>query len=518
MNNSIVELSVEGGPFTCSYRPTLPYMSPRSRALLFVSTALSSLVVATIVGASSTPPTPHVTPASSSAIEASVNHDRTLAGIAPYTSFDSTISSGCAAHNIYASINGDDQPNPHHETPGKPGYTTGGASAAAESELAGGSDYFNIYDGWNTFDPFQDAAFHWAGVLNPHNSTFWASDNNTRLCLGGSGAAPALVTARVSTFPGSGETLRYWGENSYGEYPTSAQEAAGLGNKWYGPNLIAWTDPKAGDPSFDTVQATLSGPGGAIQLDAVTAGAGNWIFVPVQQLLAGTQYVFAGSASVSSNSSIAPVTWSTSFSTVAANPSALNRRFNITHDTHLISIASQERFPLAMAGAICTTTLTYTSPSSVAHFPTHNCGASLGYFPMPKGGGSVVIRSSTKAFTSGGANFRATTQSWKFTVPSLVLINSAPSHLSWASTAGLHHVLKVGVRTSVANTQVQALLVRGHSVCGSSPVTTVRGAGNATLTLYLYATCPAGSGSLQVQYLSGATKQSGTVTKIIRIT
>jgi hypothetical protein len=493
-------------------------MSPRSRALLFASIVLSSLVVTSIVGASSTPPTPHVAPATSSAIEASVNNDRALAGIAPYTSFDSTIASGCASHNIYAAINGDDQPNPHHETPGKPGYTAAGAAAAAESLLGGGSDYFNVYDGWNTFDPFQDAPFHWAGLLSPNNTTLWASDNNTRLCVGGSGAYPAYDTARVATYPGAGETLRYWGQNSFGEYPTSAQEAAGLGNEWYGPNLIAWTNSKAGDPSFDTVQATLSGPGGAIQIDAVPAGAGTWIFVPVQQLLAGTQYVFAGSASVSSDTSIAPVTWSTSFSTVAANPSALNLRFNITHDTHLISIASQSRFPLSSAGAICTTTLTYSSPSSVAQFPTHNCNNLLGDFPMPKGGGSVVIRSSTKAFTSGGANFLATTQSWKFTVPSLVLINSAPSKLSWASTAGLHHSLKIVVHTSTAGTQVQALLVRGHSVCGSSPVTTMRRAGNATLTLYLYSTCPAGSGSLQVQYLSGATKQSGTVTKVVRIT
>jgi hypothetical protein len=492
-------------------------MSFPSRALLFACTVFGSLVVATIVGASSTPPTPHVAPASASAIEASVNHERTLAGIAPYTSFDSTVSSACAAHNIYAAINGDDQPNPHHETPGKPGYTAAGASAAAESLLAGGSDYFNVYDGWNTFDPFQDASFHWASLLSPDNSTLWASDNNTRLCLGGSGAAPALDTARVATYPGAGETLPYWGQDSYGEYPTSPQQAAGLGNGWYGPNLIAWSDPKAGDPSFDTVQATLSGPGGAIQLDAVPAGPGTWIFVPVTTLLAGTKYVFAGSASVSTDASIAPVTWSSSFSTVAPNPSALNRRFNITHDTHLISIASQGRFPLSMAGDICTTTLTYASPSSVAQFPNHSC-SSVGDFPMPKGGGSVVIRSSTNAFTSGGVNFPATTQSWKLTTPSLVLINSAPSQLSWASTAGLHHSLKIVVHTSTANTQVQALLVRGHSVCGSSPVTTVHGAGNATLTLYLYSTCPAGSGSLQVQYLSSATKQSGTVTKVVRIT
>jgi hypothetical protein len=497
---------------------TLRCMSFRRLALFFAFTVLGSLVVASIGGASSTPPTPHVVPASSNAIEASVNHQRTLAGIASYTSFDSNIASGCAAHNIYAAMNGDDQPNPHGETPGKPGYTVGGASAAGQSELAGGSDYFNVYDGWNTFDPFQDAPFHWAGQLDPNNSTFWASDNNTRLCLGGSGAALALGTARVATYPGAGETLPYWALNAYGEYPTSPQQAAGLGDAWYGSNLIAWTDPKAGDPSFDTVQATLSGPGGAIQLDAVPARAGAWIFVPVQPLLAGTQYVFAGSASVSTDSSIAPVTWSTAFSTIAANPSAVNRRLNITHDTHLISIASEERFPLSMAGDICTTTLTYSSPASVAAFPTHSCYSTLGDFPMPKGGGSVVVRSSTKAFTSGGVNFPATTQSWKFTTPSLVLINSAPSNLSWASTARLHHSLKVVVHTAMANTQVQALLLRGRNVCGSSPVTTLRVAGNATLTLQLYAACPAGSGSLQVQYLTGATKQSGTATKVIRIT
>ena len=207
----------------------LPYMSLRRLTLFFASTVLGSLVVASIVGASSTPPTPHVAPASSSAIEASVNHQRTLAGIAAYTSFDSNIASGCAAHNIYAAMNGDDQPNPHGETPGKPDYTAAGASAAAQSGLAGGSDYFNVYDGWNTFDPLQDGPFHWAGLLNPNNSTFWASDNNTRLCLGGSGAAPALDTASVATYPGAGETLRYWGQDAYGEYPTSPQQAAGLG-------------------------------------------------------------------------------------------------------------------------------------------------------------------------------------------------------------------------------------------------------------------------------------------------
>ena len=496
---------------------TLRCMSFRRLALFFAFTVLGSLVVASIGGASSTPPTPHVVPASSGAIEASVNHQRTLAGIAPYTSFDSNIASGCAAHNIYAAMNGDDQPNPHGETPGKPGYTAGGALAAGQSDLAGGSDYFNVYDGWNTFDPFQDAGFHWAQILDPDASTFWASDNNTRLCLGGNGAVPALGAARVTTYPGTGETLRYWAVNSYGEYPTSPQQAAGLGDAWYGPNLIAWTDPTAGDPSFDTVQATLSGPGGAIQLDAVPARAGAWVFVPVQQLLAGTQYVFAGSASVSTDPSIAPVTWSTAFSTIAADPSAVNRRFNITHDTHLISIASQGRFPLSMAGDICTTTLTYSSPSSVAAFPNHSC-SSLGDFPMPQGGGSVVIRSSTKAFTSGGVNFPATTQSWKFATPSMVLINSALSHLSWSSTAGMHHSLKVVVHTAMANTQVQALLLRGRSVCGVSSVTTLRRAGNATLALALYGTCPAGSGALQVKYLTSATKQSGTVTKVIRIT
>jgi hypothetical protein len=369
---------------------------------------------------------------------------------------------------------------------------------------------------WNTFDPFQDAPFHWAGQLDPNNTTFWASDNNTRLCLGASGTTPALNAARVSTYPGPGETLRYWALNAYGEFPTSPQQAAGLGNSWYGANLIAWTDPVAGNPSFDTVQATLTGPGGAIQLDAVPARAGAWIFVPVKSLLAGTHYLFAGSASVSTNGSIPPVTWSTSFATAAANPSTSNRRFNITHDSHLISIASEARFPLSMAGAICTTTLTYSSPSSVAQFPSHGCNV-LGEWPMPKGGGSVTVRSTTKAFSSGGVNFHATTQSWKLSTPSLVLINSAPSQLSWASTAGRHH-LNIVVHTSVANTQVQALLLRGHNVCGASAVTTLRRVGSATLTLQLYGVCPAGSGSLQVQYLSPATKQSGTATKIVRIT
>ncbi len=493
----------------------MPGMSSRRGALLFASVILSPLIFTSVVGASLGPPVPHVTPATSSAIEASVNHQRALAGIAPYTIFDSATAGGCAAHNIYAAVNGDDQPNPHGETPGKPDYTAAGATAAARSELSGGSNFFNSYDGWNTFDPFQDAPFHWIGILDPDNNTFWASDNNTRLCLGGSGATPALSTASVATYPGNGEMLRYWALNAYGEFPTSPQQTAGLGNSWYGSNLIVWTDPKAGDPSFDTVQATLTGPSGDMHLDAVPARAGAWIFVPVKQLLAGTKYVFAGSASVSSDASVTPVTWSTSFSTIAPSPNAVNRRFNITHDSHLISIASQSRFPLSMAGDICTTTLTYSSPSSVASFPSHNC-ASAGDFPMPKGGGSVVIRSTTKAFASGGVNFRATTQSFTLSTPSLVHIASAPSQLSWTST--VRHGLKVVVRTTLANTQLQALLVQGHSVCGSSAVVTERNAGNATLTLQLYSSCPAGNSSLQVQYLAGATKQSGTVTKIIRIT
>jgi len=77
--------------------------------------------------------------AAPSAIVAYYNGLRSANGIPGDLTLYTAASADCALHNHYAALNGNDYPNPHQETPGKPGYTTGGDWAARNSELAGGS-------------------------------------------------------------------------------------------------------------------------------------------------------------------------------------------------------------------------------------------------------------------------------------------------------------------------------------------------------------------------------------------
>jgi uncharacterized protein YkwD len=90
---------------------------------------------------------------------ARVNRFRRRTGL-PEVEYDATISAACAKHHAYLVKNGWDDENPHSENPKKPGYTSEGAAAAANSVLG-------RYDGPDAVEMWTRTYFHRAPFMVP---------------------------------------------------------------------------------------------------------------------------------------------------------------------------------------------------------------------------------------------------------------------------------------------------------------------------------------------------------------
>lgn len=148
---------------------------------LFMACAAAAVVVASALGA---------TP---SRIVANLNAQRVANGIPGGIKLDSVATRGCEAHIRCEELNGIGYT--HVETKGKPGYTTAGVVAAAESDLADTG-------GWDSVNPFEDLPLHLANLLEPRLAKVGAYASGARSCISIVGGNSRQFTKnQVFTYP-----------------------------------------------------------------------------------------------------------------------------------------------------------------------------------------------------------------------------------------------------------------------------------------------------------------------------
>lgn len=421
-----------------------------------------------------------VTPAQ---IQSYYNQLRSANGIPGDLALDQGNSADCALHDHYAAVNGNDYPNPHQETPGKPAYTTGGDWAARNSELAGGSGLTSAFapfaDGhpeWNA--PFVGAPFHLMGLLNPANTTVWGADSEGQLCIGESGARPVPATDTVYSFPGNGTSVA-WAEPNPNEYPTSPETVAGMpASAVAGPALMAyWRGPSDGsNPPLDVLSAaTLTGPGGQLpvdivsnqQSDLVPSGAG--FVIPSSPLVPGAHYTVSVTFSTAADA-FTPRSFTQSFSFTAAGPPPASSLVHITavnRPRHTVEFVMNAEFPAAGEPA----TLSVTSSNPLEHIQgargtlAGTPDEQLYPLPAPEPGGWLRLSLAVPAYTVGGVTVPATTVAKTITGPPLSsLLAGLHPRRSYATgtVAGPGIVLSLTIKQP--GTRVQAALEHGNQI------------------------------------------------------
>jgi hypothetical protein len=440
--------------------------------------------------------------ASPSAIVAYYNALRSANGIPGDLALDTASSAKCALHNHYAALNGNDSPNPHQETPGKPGYTTGGDWAARNSELAGGS---GLVSAFAPFDrgrpywsaPFVNAPFHLMGLLNPSNTTLWGADTEGGLCIGEGGARPAPAADTLYSFPGTGTSIP-WAQRVQGEYPTSPVVVAGMPDgSLTGPLLIAfWRGPSdASDPPLDALtSATLTGPSGQVptdvvstqQSDLVAGGAG--FVIPTSPLQPGAHYTASVTFSTAPDA-LTHRSWSRSFSFTTTGPpsaSSLVHIAAVTQPRHTVVFAMTADFPATGEPA----TLSVKSSNPLLRIKG-GTGPLPGYpvvnvYPLasPEPGGWLRLSLAVPAYTVSGVRVRATTVSKTVTGPPLasLLVGLRPRR-SYSTNTVAGPGIELSLRVKRPGTQLQAALKQGRQIYAVTPRLKVGRSGRVKLVL-----------------------------------
>lgn len=198
-----------------------------------------------------------------------LNAQRAESGIPRMLSLDPIWSSNCRKHNVYTALNGGwDSPDPHGETPGKPGYTTEGAAAAQQSVLGFGS-------GWTTLNPWEDKPLHLAKLLSPTLTSIGFDHYKEWMCAWNWTHSWDHPSNTLYPYPGDGARSIYYAERT-AEWPTSPAAMAGLpntNNVIAGPYLIIMGDgPWLRNEGYMVVkEASLRGPNGAVQIGIIDA-------------------------------------------------------------------------------------------------------------------------------------------------------------------------------------------------------------------------------------------------------
>jgi hypothetical protein len=462
---------------------------------LLCRVALSACALSSLLCAPALAATP-------SQIQTNYNHLRSANGIPGDLALDQASSADCALHNHYAALNGDDHPNPHQETPGKPGYTAGGDWAARNSELAGGSGLVSTFapfdDGhpeWSA--PFLGAPFHLMGLLNPANTTLWGADTEGGLCVGEGGARPAPAADTLYSFPGNGTSVA-WAEPYPNEYPTSPEAVAGIpAGTVTGPVLIAyWRGPSDdSDPPLDTLtSATLTGPSGQVPVDAVSdqqsglipSGAG--FVIPTSPLTPGAHYTATVTFSTAPDAPT-PRAWTESFSFTAAGPPAASSLVHIdavTQPHAKVVFVMTADFPAAGQPA----TLSVTSSNPADHIQG-GTGTLAGppneqLYPLaaPPPGGWLRLSLKVPAYTVGGVTIPATAVSKTVNGPPLssVLTGLRPRRSYSTNTVARPGVM-LSLKVKQRGTRLQAALEHGNQIYAVSRRVTAGSSGRVTLIL-----------------------------------
>jgi hypothetical protein len=162
-----------------------------------------------------------------------LNQWRSEAHLPTLPAFDSAENDGCAKHNHYMALNGNQLT--HEETNGNPGYTTEGATAGAQSVLAQPEGTPRIWEG---------SVYHRMGILNPRmTKSGWAATEGFT-CMrifdlrNGNGSEP------VKTYPwppngGTGVPTRFTDFESPDPHDLVPGElgyllSVNLGGPWFG--------------------------------------------------------------------------------------------------------------------------------------------------------------------------------------------------------------------------------------------------------------------------------------------
>lgn len=420
---------------------------------------------------------------------------RSANGIPGDLSVDEARSADCALHNHYAALNGNDRPDPHQETPGKPGYTAGGDWAAHNSELAGGSGLVSAWPklaggrpNWSV--PFLGDPFHLMGLLNPANTTIWGADSERGLCVGEAGARLQPVSDTLYSFPGTGTTVP-WAEPYPNEYPTSPEAIAGIAaGTVSGPALMAyWRGPSdANDPPLDTLSAaSLTGPSGPVPVDIVGSSqsslvpSGAGFVIPVAPLRPGRAYTASVTFSTAAGQPVQR-SWTQSFNFTATGPApaaTLVHIAAISRPKHGLNFVMTADFPAAGQPA----TLKVSASNKLLRIAGANGNLpGLGLenvYPLaaPEPGGWVKLALTVPAYTVGGVRLPATTVSRTVHGPPLssLLTGFAPQRTYSSSSIGRAGIV-VSLHVTQPGTRLQAALKRGSQVYAfSQPVTAVRG-------------------------------------------
>ncbi len=226
-----------------------------------------------------------------------LNAQRAANGIPAGITDEPAWNEDCRLHMAWWAKNRD-AANPHIETPGTPGYTTGGAFAGANSVLAEGIEWEPSRSfPWGARDPWEEAPIHLMQLLGPELSVSGYSP----VCMvtwGGYKRTPPPEPELV-TYPGNGTRFVYSAETA-DEWPFTPAAFAGLREgARTGPYLyvLGW-----GTGRGRLTAAALSGPRGPLQIATVdneTKGPkgelGGYlppggIIIPAHPLTPGTTY------------------------------------------------------------------------------------------------------------------------------------------------------------------------------------------------------------------------------------
>jgi hypothetical protein len=427
---------------------------------------------------------------SGSGIVAKYNALRAANGFPTGIVEDSDWSRKCALHNHYAALNGNDSPNPHQETAGKPGYTADGDWAARNGLLAGSSVW---YDAWNEeLLPFATAPFHMAAIMAPSVARMGAADTEQHICIGASGeparARPATDT--LYSYPGNGQSAE-WAVNTGGEYPYSPNRLAGLPDSIVtGPNIIVFWNGPAASPLTRLVGATLTGPSGQVPVKTVGRDQGSFVapssgfVIPVKPLAPGTSY--QGTATFSNDSATRSFKDSFSFRTTPQVPTSRLVRFETPagvppENKPFLNVVVHTAFPLMYAGRSCTIRADYSNGNRIK--PQQGaCVTSPYSIPKAPAGGSVKITFTVAPFTVGDVKYPGATVSRVYAGPA---VSTVVGRIGYASTYSYRQIAAAGfpvtVQLAQAGSRVGILLRDGKAIYGSSRLVTAKAAGRVVL-------------------------------------
>jgi len=427
-------------------------------------------------------------------IVAKYNALRTANGFPAGITEDADWSRKCALHNHYAALNGNDAPNPHQETPGKPGYTVDGDWAAHNGLLGGSSAWYDVWSEESL--PFATAPFHMAAIMAPGVTKLGAADTEQHTCVVPGSDPPRAhpATDTIYTFPGNGQTID-WAVDTGGEYPYSPNRLAGLPDHVVtGPNIIVfWDGPTTSAPLTRLVAATLAAPaGGPIPVKVVGRDQGSFVapstgfIIPVQPLEPGTTY--QGTATFSNDAGTRLYKDLFTFKTTPFVSTAHLVRFDKpasvpAANKPFLNAVVHTSFPLQYAGRSCTIRADYSNGGRV---PAQTGGCATGFFSIPKApaGGSVKITLAVAPFTIGDVKYPAASVSKVYAGPSL---STVVGRIGYASTYSYRRIARSGIPLSVRlpqqGSRVGALLLDGKSIYGASQLATARHPGTVALRL-----------------------------------